>query len=74
MTNVELLVDVVEGALELAGIPAPVVDVLGASVVDLTDWIGAELAGGRDPAAQLKALMNSADVAAKALEAAELGT
>lgn len=73
MINQNAVETAVGAILELAGVPAEVVTVLENEIVSLADWIGAEFAGGRDPVAQLSALMGTAETAAKALEDAELG-
>ena len=72
MVNPDLVEQAVSAVLELAGVPESVVTIIEAEIVSLADWIGAELAGQRDPVAQLSALMGTAETAAKALEDAEL--
>lgn len=65
----ETAVEAAVGAvLALAGVPSEVATILENEIVSLVDWVGAELAGGRDPVAQLSALMSTAETAAKATE------
>jgi hypothetical protein len=71
--NVQAVEEGVSAILTLAGESADVVDVVEAEIIALVQWIGDEIAGGRDPGAMLNALRTSAEVQAKALEAAELG-
>ncbi len=73
MLNADAVENAIGAVLELAGVPAEVVTIMENEIISLTDWIAAELAGQRDPVAQLSALMGTAETAAKALEDAELG-
>lgn len=72
--NVQAVEEGVAALLTLAGEPAEVIGVVEAEIVALVQWIGEEIAGGRDPGAMLNALRTSSEVQAKALEAAEFGS
>ena len=64
----------IEAVAELAGAPAPVVEVIGGATIDLIEWLESQFASGvADPHAALKALLTTADISAKAIEDAELG-
>jgi hypothetical protein len=58
----------VEALLELAGVSETAAMLVSAEMAALVDWVESELAGGRDPQAQLQALMTTAESAAKATE------
>jgi hypothetical protein len=68
MLNQTAVEDALGAILALAGVPSEVAGILEAEIISLVDWVGAELAGGRDPVAQLSALMSTAETAAKATE------
>lgn len=72
--NVQAIEEGVAAIFTLAGEPAEVVAVVEAEIVALVEWIASEIDGGRDPSAMLNALRTSAEVQAKALEAAEFGS
>lgn len=73
MMNVNTVQSIVQGLLELAGVSETAAMLISAEMSAIVDWVESELAGGRDPQAQLQAMMTSAEVAAKATEAELFG-
>ena len=69
----EMIATGVASILRLAGVPATVAAVVGRTVPLVVEWVRVAVSGGRDPEAELKAMLDTAEAQADELARAKFG-